>query len=495
MPGRDVDRIVETWYRNMKSILPDGFEEIVRDNVRAVLLELVSGNKTVDEVVSGIDESFVEEFLRRSKHPVTFLEGLEELIRVIKKSNPTMYVSLAPVLLQFETRMLKRIIGTYSRVLQSEIDERERISRALKVLSLVNEVILKIDDEMNLLREVCRIVVDEGGYAYAWIGYAESDGTVRAVAHYNSSDYVESIRVTWDDSETGRGPTGTAIRTGTPQVVRNASADEGYGPWRETALRWGFRSSIALPLRQGSTVYGSLNVYAFEPHAFDAKEVELLQHLADNVSYAISKIRTEVKRDELDRLYRALVESTGTAIVVIDGEARIRYANNHAERLMGIGAGSAENMTLTDFLDDRERERLWKACEQAKSHGKRAVQIFRTYVVRADGQRRECLAALTAIENESLYVLSLVDTTEIEVARAQIDENIEKFATLVDGIRNPVTVIHGLVEMHVDDVELKGKIFRELDRIIDLVARLEEGWIYSERVREFLRNSGVLRDR
>lgn len=445
--------------------------------------------------MSGIDESFVEEFLRRSKHPVTFLEGLEELIRVIKKLNPSLYTSLAPVLLQFETRMLKRIISVYSRMLQSEIDEKERISRALKVLSLVNEVILKIDDERNLLREVCRIVVDEGGYAYAWIGYAESDGTVKAVAYYNSGDYVESIRVTWDDSETGRGPTGTAIRTGTPQVVRNASADEGYGPWREVALKWGFRSSIALPLKHGSSLYGSLNVYAFEPHAFDAREVELLQHLADNVSYAISKIRTDVKKDELDRLYRALVESTGTAIIVMDGETRIRYANSHAEKLMGVKIGSTDGVMLADFLDGPEMESLGKAFGRAKTDDKRAVQVFRTSVVRADGQRRECLAALTTIENESLYVLSLVDLTEIEVARAQIDENIEKFATLVDGIRNPVTVIHGLVEMHVDDVELKRKIFRELDRIIDLVARLEEGWIYSERVRDFLRNSGVLRDR
>lgn len=50
MLGRDVDSIVGTWYRNMKDILPDGFEETVRDNVRTVLMELASGNKTVDEV-------------------------------------------------------------------------------------------------------------------------------------------------------------------------------------------------------------------------------------------------------------------------------------------------------------------------------------------------------------------------------------------------------------------------------------------------------------
>ena len=59
-------------------------------------------------------------------------------------------------------------------------------------------------------------------------------------------------------------------------------------PWREEALRHGYRSSIALPLRRHGTVAAALMIYAAEPQAFDAEEVQLLTALADDISFVLS---------------------------------------------------------------------------------------------------------------------------------------------------------------------------------------------------------------
>ena len=70
--------------------------------------------------------------------------------------------------------------------------------------------------------------MDSGGYKLAWVGYAEHDEakSVRPVAWADGTpDYVESAKVSWGDDERGRGPTGTAIRTGRMTVVRDAGSD------------------------------------------------------------------------------------------------------------------------------------------------------------------------------------------------------------------------------------------------------------------------------
>ncbi len=58
------------------------------------------------------------------------------------------------------------------------------------------------------------------------------------------------IRVRWDDTAEGQGPTGRAIREGKLQVVEDILTDPRYAPWRSAAQAHGFRSSAAFLLRR-----------------------------------------------------------------------------------------------------------------------------------------------------------------------------------------------------------------------------------------------------
>ena len=200
--------------------------------------------------------------------------------------------------------------------LEQEVRQRQqaethlqRTNRALRLLSACNEALVRLDDESALTAEICRIVVEIGGYRMAWVGMAEADAdrTVRPVAARGIEDgYLERAQISWADTPRGYGPTGTAIRTGEMQIGNDFLTEPRLAPWRTEALRRGFRSSIALPLRDGTHVWGALTIYAVEPQAFQTAEVPVLQELADDLAFGIGAARVrKALRESRDRL-RAL---------------------------------------------------------------------------------------------------------------------------------------------------------------------------------------------
>ena len=163
-----------------------------------------------------------------------------------------------------------------------------RSNRALRAISECNQALIHAGDEAELLGQVCRTIVDAGGYYFAWVGYAEQDEakSVRPVAQAGvQAGYLDGLEITWADAERGHGPTGTAIRTGTYAIARKVANDSAFDPSLEAARDRGFASSIALPLSAGERVFGALMIYAAEADAFDACEVELLTGLADDLAY------------------------------------------------------------------------------------------------------------------------------------------------------------------------------------------------------------------
>jgi hypothetical protein len=154
---------------------------------------------------------------------------------------------------------LVRIVEQRTHELQTDIANRERaevaagrLNRALQTLNRCNQALVRAGEEQELLREVCKVTVEVGGYSLAWVGYAEHDEqkSVRVVGHFGGEEgYLDSASISWADTERGRGPTGAAIRTGDACLSRNVAADAAFRPWREEAIHRGYASSIALPLK------------------------------------------------------------------------------------------------------------------------------------------------------------------------------------------------------------------------------------------------------
>ncbi|HVC31304.1 MAG TPA: GGDEF domain-containing protein, partial [Steroidobacteraceae bacterium] len=161
----------------------------------------------------------------------------------------------------------------------------------------------------ELLTEICRTLVDPGGYRLAWFGFADGGPRriVRVAAHAGQgSDYLERLQVSWSDDETGQGPTGRAIRQRRAQVCRHIDTDPDFSPWREEARREGYASSVALPLLLEERCIGALCIYCDRPDAFDPSELALLEELAADLAFGLKALRAHAEirrqRQQLERL-------------------------------------------------------------------------------------------------------------------------------------------------------------------------------------------------
>ena len=227
--------------------------------------------------------------------------------------------------------------------------ELRRLNRALRALSAADQAMVRAQQESELLQETCRVLVEEGGYRMAWVGLAERDATkrVRPIAHAGFEEgYLEAAEITWADTARGRGPTGTAVRTGQPAVCQNMLEDPKLTPWREEAKHRGYASSCALPLCVGGKSIGALTVYSALPDAFDAAAADLLAQLGADVAFGIESLRARAERQKAEdalkaerQRFFAVLETLPPMICLLTPDYHVAFANRSFRERFGESQG------------------------------------------------------------------------------------------------------------------------------------------------------------
>lgn len=235
-----------------------------------------------------------------------------------------------------------------------------RANRAYRALSECDQASIRATDEKNLLREVCDIVVRVSGYRMAWVGLTSVDNPtqVHPVAHAgHENGYLDHVMALRHQRPDISGASARAIQASQPFVVNDVATAPEFVHWRAEALARGYRSTVALPLISEGDVLGVLNVYAAEPHAFDAPELALLVELADDLAFGIATLRTRLERqrvvNELEQRNRellALHDVTHTLTATLDEQAIYRLLYTQVvQPLFG-----AETMIVAVYDEDEE---------------------------------------------------------------------------------------------------------------------------------------------
>ena len=177
---------------------------------------------------------------------------------------------------------------------EEHLEELANLRQQVEVQTALYEAshfFLERIDVTTALNQACRLAVERFGAKMAWIGQVVEDSfKIKPVASYGfKKDYLDSLEITWDDSLTGQGPTGIAIKTGQTIAMNQIDTDPAFLPWRAAALECGYKSSAALPLCYSNETLGAINVYSVEADFFSPDTLQLFQSFANLVAVALER--------------------------------------------------------------------------------------------------------------------------------------------------------------------------------------------------------------
>lgn len=209
--------------------------------------------------------------------------------------------------------------------------ELRRLNWALAAYGRSSSALIHFQTLDDLVDSICGAIVAQEEYIIAAVGLADSapGKPVRLLAGAGPAlGYLSGLNLSWDESlPEGDGPTGRAIRSGAPLIMRDTLTEPMFARWRERARPFGIRSSVTVPFKRDGRVVGVILVYASRPHAFGPKELDLFSELGSELAFAMS-----VAED------RAQLKAAEAAWLAAEDAAREAQAElARAGRLLSVG--------------------------------------------------------------------------------------------------------------------------------------------------------------
>lgn len=283
------------------------------------------------------------------------------------------------LLLRRALRAIKTWYGSY-RLREIEL---ERFKRLYAALSHISHAIVRQPDRNELFQRICRVLVEEGGFRLAWIGWhdAATHRLVPVAVWGDDNDYIKTIQVYADDRPEGRGPSGTAFRENRPYICNDMVNDPATLPWRTEVIRRGFRASAVLPIRVDDRVEGTLAVYADEVGFFRDKEVALLTEVAGDIAFALANLAREASRRAAEEAVRherdfsdAVLNSLPGVLYLYDRSGRFLRWNRNFERVTGFTSGEIAAMHPLEFFTGPDRDQVAARIGEVFQRGESSVE-------------------------------------------------------------------------------------------------------------------------
>ncbi len=165
------------------------------------------------------------------------------------------------------------------------------------------------------------------GYDFCAVFQADFDRRALIIkgSYGLSQEYIDTINartpILLRAGDTGEGPSSRAFRSQRPTTVLDIAADAPSRSWETVAAQQGYSSLLAVPLVVGQTPFGLITCYTAEKHEFSAREIILMESMANQAGLAIETARR-------------LAESQGRADRVAEEAASLRgdlEAQRHAD--------------------------------------------------------------------------------------------------------------------------------------------------------------------
>lgn len=298
-----------------------------------------------------------------------------------KSGNPN-FLLVTKVPLRDSTGNITGLVGIHRDITERKKAEGTilRLNKILTMIADISKHILQTQDKDLLLKKICNVIV---GHAYrmAWMGFCDENSKKiipQAQAGFEEG-YLASIKVTFDDTEYGMGPSGMAVKTAKPDVMRFIATDPRFEPWRTEAVKRGYRSSAAIPIFGENKVVGVLNVYADTEDAFGPEEIQLLEGLASDISTGLRGIEEQTRRHQAEQKlleYQKHLKRLTAQLTLVEEQERRHIAGNIHDEISQTLAMA--KIKLDALRNSPPSEASYAEIEQISSYIEKVIQETRT---------------------------------------------------------------------------------------------------------------------
>lgn len=286
-----------------------------------------------------------------------------------------------------------------------------RLQRTLRTLSRGNETLVHSEGEQSLVRGICHVLVNTGGFRCAFIECLSPSGALEWTAAAGDTGPFQR----WLGQPEGAQemPGGRALSQ--QRTVHYASLEACPAALRPVAAQAGCQALIAFPLLGGDRMLGVLTIGAARASDLDMAGVALLRELAEDLGYGIGNLRNARARDvaeSLLRLRERAIEATRDGVLILRTEGgcfAVRDANPAAASILGASREALTGHTL-DKIGTFDADGVLAL--------ERAFRLHRSSVLELEGVRAdgvgfhiECAISPMLAEGECV-VMVMQDVTE-----------------------------------------------------------------------------------
>lgn len=177
--------------------------------------------------------------------------------------------------------------------LEEQMERAERLDRLNTILRETEQATIEKSTREEVERAVCDRLTDVEPYELAWIGEIDVDaGAVTVHASAGAGGHVEHLEARSESAHSH--PAIEATATETARTVRRIASDGPHTAWQKRALRRGYQSIIAVPLRYEDTTHGVLTIAASDPLAFEERERAVLEDIGRSIGYELTALERKL---------------------------------------------------------------------------------------------------------------------------------------------------------------------------------------------------------
>jgi PAS domain S-box-containing protein len=318
-----------------------------------------------------------------------------------------------------------------------ELARRLQLSSALAQLS---RAIVRSRTREELFRSVCRVLVEQGGFCMAWVGWHTPDSALLfPVALWgDEAGDLASLEIRTDPLSEGRHPTVDALRQARPMICNDVLAEPTSLPWRLECERRGVGSFAVFPIEAEGAPRGTLSIHANAPATFDAQLVDLLANVALDMSFALDSLAREAGYRQAERTLRqerdfsnAVLNSLPGVFYLYDQRGKFLRWNQNLERVTGYGAAEIAGMHPLDFFAELDKPRVAARIEEVFQQGDSTLEAD---FVAKDGSVApyQFTGVMTQLDGQTCLVGVGIDISKRQRAEQARHASEARYRTLFD---------------------------------------------------------------